>query len=150
MGKIIFYFSSPRSLIVNHLVPSFLGSSFPGEGREREPFLYLSYMHYIVTQASTSKRHYTHSGTSSIQCVYQIWWCIYSFWQILLLFTHYMKRIWHNEYLHYRFGIHIGWRKYLNEYRYMPVGSANLWCSLQFCIIDILNTVLMWMMKHVI
>ncbi len=35
-----------------------------------------------------SQKAYTHSGTSCPQCVYQNWWCIYSFCQILLLSAH--------------------------------------------------------------
>ena len=34
------------------------------------------------------QKAYTHWGTSCPQCVYQIWWCIYSFCQILLLSAH--------------------------------------------------------------
>ncbi len=34
------------------------------------------------------QKAYTHSGTSCPWCVYQIWWCIYSFCQILLLSAH--------------------------------------------------------------
>ncbi len=34
------------------------------------------------------QKAYTHWGTSCPQCVHQIWWCIYSFCQILLLSAH--------------------------------------------------------------
>ncbi len=49
-------------------------------------------LHPSLTQGVITGLHfqkvYTHSGTSCPQCVYQIWWCIYSFCQILLLSAH--------------------------------------------------------------